>query len=63
MAAGVSFEVNLVSVTPVGEELVVLHRKQRMVLKGEDIDTDVVVVYRIVEGRIAEVWDIPAVYA
>lgn len=63
MAGGVSFEVNLVSVTPVGEELVVLHRKQRMVLKGEDIDTDVVVVYRIVEGRIAEVWDIPAVYA
>jgi ketosteroid isomerase-like protein len=63
LAGGASFEVNLISVTPVGNEFVVLHRKQKMVLKGENIDTDVVVVYRIVEGRIAEVWDIPAVHS
>ena len=30
---------------------------------GQPIETDVVTVWRIVAGRIAEVWDIPSVYA
>ena len=31
-----------------------------MRLRGQPIATDVVVVWRIVAGRITEVWDIPA---
>ncbi|MEM9557843.1 MAG: nuclear transport factor 2 family protein [Acidobacteriota bacterium] len=61
--AGEAFEVNPVSVTAVGDELVVVHRVQRMVLKGRQIESDVVVVWRMVDGRIAEVWDIPSVHA
>ena len=58
-----TFEVEPISVTPVGDELVVMHNKNRMTLQGMSIDTDVVVVWRIVGGRFAEVWDIPSVYA
>ena len=56
-------EVNPVSVTAVGDELVVLHRVQVMVFEGRPIESDVVVVWRIVDGRIAEVWDIPSIHA
>ena len=48
--------------TAVGDELVVTHTKNRMTLQGRPIATDVVVVWRIVDGRIAEVWDIPSVH-
>jgi ketosteroid isomerase-like protein len=58
-----SFEVEPISVTAVGDELVVMHNKDRMTLQGMSIETDVVVVWRIVGGRFAEVWDIPSVYA
>ena len=34
-----------------------------MVLEGEQIETDAVVVWRIVEGKIVEAWDIPAVHS
>ncbi len=58
---GDAFEIHPVSVTTVGDDLVVVHRKQRMVLEGRQIETEVVVVWRIVDGRIVEVWDIPSV--
>jgi predicted SnoaL-like aldol condensation-catalyzing enzyme len=32
-------------------------------LEDQQLETDVVVVWRIVDGRIAEVWDIPSVYS
>ena len=58
-----SFRVNPVSITPVGDELVVMQTRNTLTLNGASIETDVVVVWRIVDGRIAEVWDIPSVYA
>lgn len=57
-----TFKVNPVSTTLAGDELVVVHSKNTMILEGQQIETDVVVVWRFVDGRIAEVWDIPSVY-
>ena len=57
-----SFKVNPVSITTVGDELVVVHVKDNMVLEGNPIEIDAVVVWRIVDGRIVEAWDIPAVH-
>lgn len=58
-----SFRVRPVSVTPVGNELLVVHVRDTMALDGASLETDAVVVWRIVDGRIAEAWDIPAVFA
>jgi len=58
-----SFEVEPISVTAVGDELVVMHNKNRLTLQGVPIETDVVVVWRIVDGRFSEVWDIPSIHA
>jgi ketosteroid isomerase-like protein len=60
---GGTFRVSPVSVTAVGDELVVAHTRNTMILDGTQIETDVVVVWRIVEGRITEVWDIPSVHS
>ncbi len=57
-----TFKVNPVSITPVGDELVVVHVKDTMVLKGSQMEIDAVVVWRILDGKIKEAWDIPAVY-
>ncbi|MEO1523061.1 MAG: nuclear transport factor 2 family protein [Cyanobacteria bacterium J06633_2] len=57
-----TFEVNPISATAIGDELVVAHTKNTMTLGTERIETDVVIVWRIVDGRIAEVWDIPSVH-
>ena len=57
------FKVNPMSITPVGDELVVVHTKNTMTFADQQIETDVVVVWRIVEGLIREVWDIPSVYS
>ena len=59
---GGTFQVNPVSITPIGDELVVVHVKDAMVWEGNPIEIDAVVVWRIVDGRIAEAWDIPAVH-
>ncbi|MEM7054133.1 MAG: nuclear transport factor 2 family protein [Pseudomonadota bacterium] len=60
---GHAFEVNLVSATAVGDELVVIHRKQGMIVEDRRIAIDVVVVWRFVDGLISEVWDIPSLHA
>ncbi|MEM9671029.1 MAG: nuclear transport factor 2 family protein [Bacteroidota bacterium] len=57
-----TFHVNPVSATAIGDELVVLHSKNTMVLEDQPIEVDVVVIWRIVNGKITEVWDIPSVY-
>ena len=57
-----TFRVNPVSVTAAGDELVVVQTKNTMILEGRQIETDVAVVWRIVDGRITEVWDIPSVH-
>ena len=58
-----TFQVVPVSITAAGDELVVTHSKNRMEFENEPIEVDVVVVWRIVEGRINEVWDIPSIYS
>ncbi len=57
-----TFQVQPVSITPVGDELVVVHTRNSLTIEGQQITTDVVVVWRIVEGLIAEIWDIPSVH-
>ena len=57
-----SFEVEPISITAFGDELVVAQTKNRMILGGRSVETDVVTVWRVVGGRIAEVWDIPSVH-
>jgi predicted SnoaL-like aldol condensation-catalyzing enzyme len=58
-----TFKVNPISRTIVGKELVVVQTRNTMVLGDEEIETDVVVVFRIVDGLISEIWDIPSVYS
>ena len=58
-----TFKVNPVSITTVGDELVVTQSKNTMVIEGSPIEIDAVVVWRIVDGRIVEAWDIPAVHS
>ena len=50
------------SVTHVGNELLVAHVRDIMTLEGASVETDAVVVWRIVDGQIAEALDIPAVF-
>ena len=57
-----SFQVEPISIIACGDELVVTHVKDRMIWGGRSIEIDAVVVWRIVDGRIAEAWDIPSVY-
>lgn len=58
-----TFKVTPISVTPVGDELLVMQTKNTMILEDQQIATDVVLVWRIVDGHIVEVWDIPSVYS
>ncbi len=58
-----TFKVNPVSVTAVGDELLVTQSKNTMIMEDQQIEIDAVVVWRIVDGRIAEAWDIPAVHS
>jgi len=56
-----SFKVTPLSIIPFGDELVVTHVKDTMILEGEQLEIDAVVVWRIVDGKIREAWDIPAI--
>ncbi len=56
-----TFAVHPVSATAVGDELVVAHTRNSMTLGDRHVETDVVVVWRVVDGRVTEVWDIPSV--
>lgn len=53
-----TFKIEPVSATPVGPELVVVQSRNTLTLEARIITVDVVVVWRAVEGRIQEVWDI-----
>ncbi len=60
-----SFQANVIDSRTVGDELVVAQACNRLSLEafeGDTIETDVVVVWRIVNGKIVEGWDIPSVY-
>lgn len=53
-----TFQINPMSVTPVGDELVVVQSRNTLSFEGRSVIVDVVVVWRIVDGRVVEVWDI-----
>jgi len=57
-----TFRIEPVSATAVGNELVVVHTRNSLTFDNQPITMDVVVVWRIVNGRVTEVWDIPSVY-
>ena len=56
-----TLKVSPISITPFGDELVVTNSKNKKILGEREIETDAVVVWRIVDGKIKEAWDIPAV--
>lgn len=56
-----TFKVEPISVTAYGDELVVAHVRDTMAIDGQSIAIDALVVWRVVDGRIAEAWDIPAI--
>ncbi|MEM1308343.1 MAG: nuclear transport factor 2 family protein [Cyanobacteria bacterium P01_H01_bin.153] len=58
-----TFKVNQISASAIGDELIVVHTQNTMVFEEQPIKTDVVVVWRVVDGLITEVWDIPSVHA
>lgn len=49
------------SLTPYGDELVVAYATNTVSFGGTEIDFDAIVVWRIVDERISEAWDIPAI--
>ncbi len=57
-----TFKVNPLFASAVGDELVFVHTNNTMILEDEQIETDVVVIFRIVDGKITDVWDIPSIY-
>jgi predicted SnoaL-like aldol condensation-catalyzing enzyme len=56
-----SFQRNVVDARPAGDELVVVQVRNHLAVEGNAIELDAVVVWRIVNNKIAEAWDIPAV--
>ena len=56
-----SFKMNVIDSRPAGDELVVTHTCNSLTKDDKHIEFDVVVVWRIVNGKITEGWDIPAV--
>lgn len=56
-----TFRQKLIDGRAAGDELVVTQVCNTMALEGRSFEVDAVVVWRIVNGKIAEAWDIPAV--
>ena len=59
---GGTFSHRTISAAAFGDELVVMHNKNRLTIQGAAIEIDVALVWRIVDGRFSEVFDIPSVY-
>ena len=57
-----TFKVTPLSITAMGDEMVVTHVKDSMNINGQQLEIDAVVLWRILDGKIKEAWDIPAVY-
>ena len=54
-----SFKVNPLSLIPLGDEIIITHVKDSMLLDGKQVEIDAIVVWCIVGGKIKEAWDIP----
>ena len=59
---GGSFKVQPISISVFGDELVVTHVRNSMSIGGQSLAIDAIVVWRIVNGVIAEAWDIPSAH-
>lgn len=57
-----TFKVEPVSVTAYGDELVVAHVQDTMTMEGRSLTLDALAIWRMVDGKIAEAWDIPAIH-
>lgn len=57
-----TFKVTPLSITPMGDEFVVTYVQDNMILNGRQMEINAVVVWRIVDEKIKEAWDIPAIY-
>ncbi|MBT8267780.1 MAG: nuclear transport factor 2 family protein [Bacteroidia bacterium] len=62
-STGGTFKVNVISTTPMGDEMVVTHVKDTMYLNGRNMEVDAVVIWSIADGKIQEAWDIPAIHS
>ncbi len=58
---GGTFNVRLKTAFALGNEFVIVHALPGMTLDGQTFETDAAVVWRIVNGKIVEAWDIPGV--
>ena len=58
---GGSFKVNPISIIPMGEQLIITHVKDVMLLEGKQMEIDAVVLWCIIDGKIKEAWDIPVI--
>lgn len=56
-----SFKVNPINIAPMGDELVITHVKDTMVLKDKPMEIDAIVIWCIIDGLIKEAWDIPMI--
>ena len=57
-----SLNVSVIDTRTVGDELVITQTCNRLSIEGKTMEFDVVVVWRFVEGKISEAWDIPSVF-
>ncbi|WP_422860339.1 nuclear transport factor 2 family protein [Flagellimonas sp. S174] len=57
-----TFKPNTIRMIPIGSELVLMHNINELEINGKKEKFDVALVWRIVDGKIKEIWDIPAVY-
>ncbi len=57
-----TFKVNPLSITPIGDEFVVVHVKDTMALNGKQMEIDAIVLWHIIDEKIKEAWDIPALH-
>ena len=57
-----SFKVLPISATNYGDELVVTHVRNSMTLDDRSFAIDAVVVWRVVDGKLIEAWDIPSTH-
>ena len=57
-----SFKVTPISLTPMGDDLIITHVKDRLSLEGKPMVIDAIVLWCIIDGQIKEAWDIPIVH-
>ena len=56
-----SFQEKVIDARPAGDELVITQVCNHIDLEGRNIEFDAIVVWRVVDGKITEAWDIPAI--